>query len=167
MTEEFNAKFTLEKPPVFTAKFSVQEKVGHDSLFNRDIPNQHPISAITNLTETLAGKQDTIEDLDTIREGAAEGATAVQPSDLATVATSGNYNDLSNKPTIPAAQVQSDWTQADSSKVDYIKNKPTIPTVDQIYNAGSANAQSGVAVASAISGKQDSLPSQTGQYKLN
>ena len=39
------------------------------------------------------------------------------------------YNDLLNKPTIPAAQVQSDWNEADNTKVDYIKNKPTIPDV--------------------------------------
>lgn len=32
---------------------------------------------------------------------AATAATAVQPGDLATVATSGSYNDLSDKPTIP------------------------------------------------------------------
>lgn len=42
---------------------------------------------------------------------------------LATVATSGSYNDLSNKPTIPAAQIQSDWTQTDSTKKDFIKHK--------------------------------------------
>ena len=46
---------------------------------------------------------------------------------LATVATSGSYNDLSDKPSIPAAQVQSDWNQSDNSAVDYIKNKPSIP----------------------------------------
>lgn len=45
---------------------------------------------------------------------------------LATVATTGAYSDLSGK-----------------------------PTVDQTYNASSTNAQSGVAVASAISGKAD------------
>ncbi len=39
-----------------------------------------------------------------------------------------NYNDLENKPTIPAAQVQSDWLQADNTQADYVKNKPTIPT---------------------------------------
>ena len=49
--------------------------------------------------------------------------------DLATVATSGSYNDLSDKPSIPAAQVQSDWAQADSSAVDYIKNKPSLSEV--------------------------------------
>jgi hypothetical protein len=54
-------------------------------------------------------------------------STYVEADELATVATSGSYNDLTNKPTIPAAQIQSDWTQSDNSAVDYIKNKPTIP----------------------------------------
>lgn len=31
-------------------------------------------------------------------------------------------------PTIPAAQIQSDWTQANNAALDFIKNKPTIPT---------------------------------------
>lgn len=53
----------------------------------------------------------------------------VASSSLATVATSGSYNDLSNKPTIPAAQVQSNWTQTTTTAVDYIKNKPTLATV--------------------------------------
>ncbi|MBQ7185883.1 MAG: hypothetical protein IJR92_03705, partial [Alphaproteobacteria bacterium] len=48
-----------------------------------------------------ANKQDTISDLATIRSGASAGATAVQPDDLAPVATTGNYNDLTNKPAIP------------------------------------------------------------------
>lgn len=45
---------------------------------------------------------------------------------LATVATSGSYNDLSNKPTIPAEQVNADWN-ATSGKAQ-ILNKPTIPS---------------------------------------
>ena len=40
---------------------------------------------------------------------------------------SGSYNDLSNKPTIPAAQVQSDWNATTGMGV--ILNKPTIPDV--------------------------------------
>ncbi len=48
-------------------------------------------------------------------------------ADLATVATSGSYNDLSNKPTIPAAQVNSDWNA--NSGVAQILNKPTLATV--------------------------------------
>lgn len=48
-------------------------------------------------------KQDAISDLATIRSGASKGATAIQQADLAAVATSGSYNDLADKPTIPAA----------------------------------------------------------------
>lgn len=46
---------------------------------------------------------------------------------LATVAISGSYNDLLNKPTIPAAQVNSDWDAA--SGVAQILNKPSLATV--------------------------------------
>ena len=51
-------------------------------------------------------------------------AQILNKPNLATVATTGSYSDLSNK--------------------------PTIPTVDQNYNAASTNAQSGVAVAQAL-----------------
>jgi len=96
-------------------------------------------------------------------------------SGLATVATSGSYNDLSNKPTIPTADsgltndryVRFDTasqglnsTQKSNARTNIgagtsnfsgnyndLSNKPT---VDQTYNASSANAQSGTAVASAI-----------------
>ena len=36
---------------------------------------------------------------------------------------------MTNKPTIPASQIQSDWTQSDTSSLDYIKNKPSFATV--------------------------------------
>ena len=49
--------------------------------------------------------------------------------DLATVATSGSYDDLSGKPTIPGPQVQSDWAESDNSKPDFIKNKPDLAAV--------------------------------------
>ena len=42
-------------------------------------------------------------------------------------ATSG-VAEILNKPTIPAAQIQSDWNQANNAAVDFIKNKPTLPT---------------------------------------
>lgn len=48
---------------------------------------------------------------------------------LATVATTGSYNDLTNTPTIPAAQIQSDWNESDSSSKAYIANKPSLATV--------------------------------------
>lgn len=79
---------------------------------------------------------------------------------LATVATSGDYDDLRNKPTIPAAQVQADWDVTDTTSKAYIKNKPYIPSgvvIDQIYDGTSTNAQSGVAIAGA--GFLTSIPS--------
>lgn len=94
-----------------------------------DITN-NVVSVDTSVVATqtdLASKQDTISDLATIRSGAAEGATAVQPGDLATVATTGSYDDLADKPTIPAAQVNSDWNS--NSGVSQILNKPTLATV--------------------------------------
>ena len=51
-------------------------------------------------------------------------------TDLATVAFSGNYNDLTNKPTIPAAQVNSDWNA--TSGVAKILNKPTILSANDV-----------------------------------
>lgn len=67
---------------------------------------------LKEIETTMNGKQDSIADLQTIREGAAAGATAIQEhqdisgkantADLATVATSGSYLDLTN---IPVAQM--------------------------------------------------------------
>ena len=45
---------------------------------------------------------------------------------LSIVATSGNYDDLLNKPTIPDAQVNSDWNA--SSGISQILNKPEMIT---------------------------------------
>lgn len=102
------------------------------------------------LQAAINTKQDTIADLATIRSGAVAGATAVQPNDLASVATSGSYNDLLNKPTLGSAAVANvnDFaTAAQGAKADTavqpgtlatvatsgsyndLTNKPTIPTV--------------------------------------
>ena len=47
--------------------------------------------------------------------------------ELSSVATSGNYDDLLNKPTIPDAQVNSDWNS--ETGVSQILNKPTLSIV--------------------------------------
>ena len=77
-------------------------------------------------------------------------------ADLANVATSGDYNDLSNKPTIPNAQIQSDWNQDDSTQLDFIKNKPTIPVIPT--NVSEFTNDAGYLTQHQdISGKQDVL----------
>ena len=85
---------------------------------------------------------------------------------LATVATTGAYGDLSGRPTIPAAQVQTDWNAA--SGIALIANKPaTFPpaththTPDQVglnnvANKSEAQMVASGAIADALEGK---LPS--------
>lgn len=58
----------------------------------------------------------------------AEQAQARQNIGLATVAHTGDYNDLINTPPQVAGQVQSNWTQTNSTAVDFIRNKPNIHT---------------------------------------
>ena len=140
------------------------------------------VYATTSAMETaLAGKQNTISDLDTIRAGAALGATAAQPGDLpssdelvpsATSVDAGKVLTVDNQGNpswvTPSAgtvytpgdgiDITSDVISADvdgvtigiDSTTKKIKSLQTIPSVDQTYNASSTNAQSGVAVASAI-----------------
>ncbi len=99
-------------------------------------------SEVNNLIPDISGKADksemsVVEDRGMVTITLKQGTSAtvlssdalsgyVLSSSLATVATTGNYNDLSNKPTIPAAQVQSDWNAV--SGMGVILNKPTIPT---------------------------------------
>lgn len=123
------------------------------TIYNIIDDDQRANIDLSNLSATGTAKfQSPISDLSTIRSGASAGATAVQPASLAAVATSGSYTDLSNKPTIPAAQINSDWNA--SSGVSQILNKPTIPTVNNAtltiqkngttVNTFTANASSNV-----------------------
>ena len=73
-------------------------------------------------------------------------------SSLSTVATSGSYNDLSNKPTIPEglpSQSGNSGKFLTTNGTTASWGTITIPTVDQTYDGTSANAQSGVAIAGA------------------
>lgn len=100
-------------------------------------------------------------------------ADAYHTGDLATVATSGSYDDLTDKPTIPAAQVNSDWnassgmgeilnkptlaTVATSGAYSDLLGAPTIPTVDTSITQNSTNAAQSGAVYTALAGKQATL----------
>lgn len=124
-----------------------------------------------DIDTALEGKQDVINDLATIRSGAALGATAVQAESDPTVPawakaeqkpsytasevgavpttrkinnkalssditlTASDVNALPSSTVIPAAQIQSDWNQSNTSAKDFIKNKPTIPTVPSNVSA--------------------------------
>ncbi len=91
---------------------------------------------------------------------AAEGdlaMTAVQPGDLALVATSGAYNDLTGMPTIPAAQQQTDWTA--TSGITAIANKPAViaagvdaAAARTAIGAGTSNLALGTTGSTALAG---------------
>lgn len=134
--------------------------------FIQNKPDLSVYATTSAMNTALAGKQNTISDLDTIRSGASAGATAVQPSTLESYATTSAMNTaladkqdvISDLATIrsgaeagaTAVQPSSLATVATSGSYADLSNKPTIPSVDQTYSASSTNAQSGVAVADAI-----------------
>ena len=100
ITIEDNVISATAKPQV-QADWAQSNSSAVDFIKNK--PDLSVYATGAELTAGLATKQDVISDIADIRAGAALGATAVQPGSLATVATSGSYNDLSNKPSIPAA----------------------------------------------------------------
>ena len=98
------------------------------SDFTNDSGFTSNAGTITGITMNGASKGTSgVVDLGTVITAHQDISGKANTSDLATVATSGSYNDLSNKPTIPAAQVNADWNA--TSGVSRILNKPTIPTV--------------------------------------
>lgn len=89
---------------------------------------QDIIDTFNEVVDFLAGIDTDDPTLFNQLKGLDDAIKAVQRAyaGLATVATSGDYRDLSHKPTIPDAQVQSDWSQSDNTKKDFIKNKPNL-----------------------------------------
>lgn len=76
---------------------------------------------------------------------------------------SGSYNDLTDKPTIPAAQVQADWAETSSSSKAFIRNKPVIPpgsVVDSYLDPTSENPVQNKVIADALNNKQGTLSTE-------
>lgn len=120
------------------------------------------LSDQTDLQNALNGKYDAsnpngyITGISSSDVTTALGYTPVNPSSLSDVATSGDYDDLTNKPTIPTVGngtitinqggVQKGTfttNQSGNTSIDLDSGG----TVDQTYDATSTNAQSGVAIA--------------------
>ena len=128
--------FTANQSTNATANITVPTKTSeltNNSNFVADASYVHTDNNYTTteknkLSGIAAGAEVNVQANWTQTTTTADDYIKNKPS-LATVATSGSYNDLSNKPTIPAAQVQSNWTQTTTTAVDYIKNKPTLATV--------------------------------------
>lgn len=119
----------------------------------------------------LSSKQDTIADLGTIRSGASKGTTAVQPSELASVARSGSYNDLTDKPSIPSIVTESTVSGWGFTKNTGTYSKPStgIPKSDLASAVQTSLNKADTALQSHqdISGKQDKLVSGTSIKTIN
>lgn len=128
---KFNGTNWLYEYTLNNSSFTAAEIAAIDSGVNATkVGNYDTHIADTTIHVTAAdktawnGKQDAISDLSTIRSGAALGATSVQPSDLATVATTGDYGDLLNAPTLAAVATSGDYTD--------LSNTPHIPVIGTV-----------------------------------
>ena len=141
------------------------------SAFTNDAGYTANVGTITGITMNGVSKGTSGNvDLGTVITEHQSLAGYAQTADLATVATtgsytdltdkpnlfSGDYNDLTNKPTIPDAQINSDWTEADSSSKAYIQNKPNLATVATTGNYSDLNGTPSLATV-ATSGDYDDL----------
>lgn len=99
----------------------------YNDLINK--PQINSITLIGNKSLSDLGIQETISDLDTIRSGAAAGATAVQPADLATALAT-------KQDTLSSAQLAAVNSGIDSTKVAQIEtNKNNISLIEQLNGA--------------------------------
>ena len=99
------------------------------NAFSKVVAGTNMTSSYSSGTITLNALQPTVptKTSDLTNDGADGTSTYVEADDLATVATTGDYDDLTNKPSIPSPQVNSDWNA--SSGVAEILNKPSLATV--------------------------------------
>jgi hypothetical protein len=124
-----------EVPTVNDATASIKGilKLTNDLGGTADLPT---VPALTNKVDKVTGKglstNDFTDTLKTKLDGIAAGAEVNVNADWN--ATSGDAQIL-NKPSIPAAQIQSDWTQASTSALDYIKNKPSLAGYGDMFKS--------------------------------
>ena len=173
----------LDDDPDFAS--TVMNEIGTKA----DIGHKHEIGDVNGLQNALNGKANASH------THAISGVTGLQTAldakvdadDLAEVATTGSYNDLLNKPTIPVVDsaLSSGSTNAIQNKAVYaalqgksntghthkaseisglakvatsgsyndLSNKPSIPVVDATLSSGSTNAIQNKAVYNALQGK--------------
>ena len=89
------------------------------------------VGTLTNLTVTNPISGSVSGNAGTVTNGVYTTGSYSNPSWITSLA----YSKLSGAPSIPAAQIQSDWNQTNNTLLDFIKNKPTIPTVPTVVSA--------------------------------
>lgn len=118
------ARFTVNLRNLSTG--AVQTSVLDLPIASEQYPGLITAEGFTKLEGIEEGAQVNVQS-DWNESTADSGAFIKNKPSLAAVATSGNYNDLNNKPSIPAPQVNSDWNA--SSGIAQILNKPNLAPV--------------------------------------
>ena len=118
------ARFTVNLRNLSTG--TVQTSVLDLPIASEQYPGLITAEGFTKLEGIEEGAQVNVQS-DWNESAADSGAFIKNKPSLAAVATSGNYNDLNNKPSIPAPQVNSDWNA--SSGIARILNKPNLAPV--------------------------------------
>lgn len=118
------ARFTVNLRNLSTG--AVQTSALDLPIASEQYPGLITAEGFTKLEGIEEGAQVNVQS-DWNESTADSGAFIKNKPSLAAVATSGNYNDLQNKPTIPAPQVNSDWNA--SSGIARILNKPNLAPV--------------------------------------
>lgn len=118
------ARFTVNLRNLSTG--AVQTSALDLPIASEQYPGLITAEGFTKLEGIEEGAQVNVQS-DWNESAADSGAFIKNKPSLAAVATSGNYNDLNNKPSIPAPQVNSDWNA--SSGIARILNKPNLAPV--------------------------------------
>lgn len=126
-----------------------------------EILNKPNIPTVNDSTVTVKIGSSTVTTFTTNQSSASDIVIPEATDSVAGAMTSTDKRKLNGIESGAQANVKPDWNAA-SGAADEILNKPTIPTVDQTYDGTSTNAQSGTAVASALSGLSfDEVPTVT------
>jgi hypothetical protein len=145
---------SLEQNGVYVSLLNDEETPGNSYYYGTDesgVKGWYATEAGGLTCETLpecATIISILEDIESLQEDKANTA------DLGATAFSNDYEDLDNLPTIPAAQVNSDWNA--TSGVAEILNKPTIPSI-----AGLVPDTRTISTTSPISGGGDLTANRT------
>ena len=119
----------LNKPTLFSGSYA--DLSGKPTLFSGNYadlsgkPTSFPPSAHTHAISDVTGLQAYLD-------GKVSTGSSIP------------YSILTGTPVIPAAQIQSDWSQTNTASLDFIKNKPAIPSVN--YPVTSVNTKTGAVV---------------------
>lgn len=114
-TEAINAAHATESETSYYATEAAR-------VYLQNVQNADDLKAI----EALTGTRGLLKKTDT-NTWVLDTSNYALASSLSNVATSGSYNDLTDKPAIPSAQVNADWNA--TSGVSEILNKPALAAV--------------------------------------